>query len=74
VTVDGSLADCAEMLQDAWQRRVVVPPNLRGRTVRKRTLKGTPEQIAAALGLQLGPRLPKRKAPRLRPNYVRIGG
>src|SRR3954468_6039379 len=43
-TVDGVLRDIAEMLALAWQRRVIVPPKLRGQRIRKRTLKGTPEQ------------------------------
>jgi hypothetical protein len=61
VTLDGNITACAKMLQEAWQRRVIVPANLRVRRIRKRTLRGTPEQIAAALGLQLGPKTPARK-------------
>ena len=71
--VDGALGDIAGMLAKAWQRRVIVPPKLRGRKIRTRTLKGTPEQIAAALGLQLGP----RTKPTVRPpkgDYVSIKG
>ena len=72
-TLEGSIAECAEMLQYVWQRRVIVPPNVRGRRVRKRTLRGTPEQIAVALGLQLGPKLPKRKPRDPKGDFVRIG-
>ena len=71
-TVDGAIGDIATMLAKAWQRRVSVPPKIRGRKIRKRTLKGTPEQIAAALGLQLGPRT-KRTATPPKGNYVWIG-
>jgi hypothetical protein len=72
-TVDGAIGDIANMLQVAWQRRVIVPPKLRGRKIRKRTLKGTPEQIAAALGLQLGPRM-KRKIRAPKGDYVWMKG
>ena len=72
-TVDGALADIAEMLATAWQRRVIVPPKLVGQKIRKRTLKGTPQQIAAALGLELGPRTkPKARPPK--GDYVWIKG
>jgi hypothetical protein len=64
VTLDGNITECAKALQEAWHRRVIVPPKLRGRKIRKRTLRGTPEQIAAVLGLQLGSRIPKRKYPK----------
>ena len=72
-TVDGAIGDIATMLARAWQRRVIVPPTIRGRKIRKRSLKGTPEQIAAALGLQLGPRT-KRKVTSPKGDYVWIGG
>jgi hypothetical protein len=72
-TVDGAIGDIANMLQVAWQRRVIVPPGLRGRKIRKRTLKGTPEQIAAALGLQLGSKI-KRKVRPPTGDYVWIKG
>jgi hypothetical protein len=49
------------MLQETWKRSVIVPANLRNRSIRKRTLGGTPEQIADALGLQLGPKISKAK-------------
>jgi hypothetical protein len=58
-TLVGKLVDCAKILQKRWKRPVIVPAKLRGRKIRKRTVKGTPEQIAEALGLQLGS---KRKA------------
>ena len=71
--VDGALGDIADMLATTWGRRVIVPPRLRGRKIRKRTLKGTPEQVAAALGLELGPRTrPKVRPPR--GDYVSIKG
>jgi hypothetical protein len=70
VTLAGDIAACAQMLQAAWQRRVIVPPDLRGREIRRRTLKGTPEQIAQALGLKLGAKTAKGK--RLPPNTVVI--
>jgi hypothetical protein len=54
VTVAGKLEACANILQKQWKRPVSVPKNLRRKTIRKRTLRGTPEQIADALGLQLG--------------------
>jgi hypothetical protein len=72
VTLDGNIAECAKMLQEVWQRRVIVPPKLRGRKIRKRTLRGTPEQIAAGLGLQLGPKTPKRKTRSPKGDYVWI--
>jgi hypothetical protein len=54
VTVVGPLLLCAKALGETWKRRVIVPAALRTKTIRKRTLKGTPEQIAEALGLKLG--------------------
>jgi hypothetical protein len=72
-TVDGVIGDIANMLATAWQRRVIVPPKIRGQKIRKRTLKGTPDQIAAALGLQLGPRT-KRKVRPPKGDYVWIKG
>jgi hypothetical protein len=54
VVVAGNLAVAAKSLGKVWGRRVVVPEELRGVRVRRRTLKGTPEQIAHALGLSLG--------------------
>ena len=57
VTLAGDLVACAEALQKAWKRRVIVPKELRGRKIRKRTIKGTPEEIVHALGLELGSKL-----------------
>jgi len=56
VTVAGNLQMCAMMLAKHWKRRVTVPPALRTKKLRKRTLQGTPEEIARALGVVLGPR------------------
>ena len=56
VTLAGSIGAIAKALQKAWKRPVVVPTKLRRRRIRTRTLRGTPEQIADALGLQLGAR------------------
>jgi hypothetical protein len=72
-TVDGAIGDIAKMLATAWRRRVIVPPKMRGQRIRKRTLKGTPEQIAAALGLRLGTRT-KRKVRPPKGDYVWIKG
>ena len=59
----GTLAMCAVNLQRLWNRPVIVPPKLRAQRVGKRTLKGTPEHVAARLGFQLGP---KRKGRSMR--------
>ena len=56
VTVAGDLETCAKMLEKVWKRRVVVPVNLRNKRIRRRTLTGTSEEMAHALGLELGPR------------------
>lgn len=61
VTLDGNLLVLSKMLQETWKRRVTVPANLRNRTIRKRTIKGTPEQIADTLGLKLGGKVSKAK-------------
>jgi hypothetical protein len=57
VTLVGDLVACAEALQKAWKRRVIVPKELRGQKIQKRTIRGTPEEIADALGLSLGSKL-----------------
>ncbi|HEV8070886.1 MAG TPA: hypothetical protein VGP76_24450 [Planctomycetaceae bacterium] len=57
VTLAGKLEVCVKILEQRWKRSVIVPTKLRGQTIRKRTLKGTPEQIAHALGVELGPKL-----------------
>jgi hypothetical protein len=55
-TVAGKLEACAKILEQRWKRPVIVPTKLRRRTILKRTFRGTPEQIARALGLELGPK------------------
>ena len=62
-TIAGDLETCAKLLQKHWNRAVKVPKNLRGRRVRQRTLEGAPEEIAQALGLELG--APKGKSARV---------
>ena len=57
VTIHGDLEVAAELLAKGWKRTVKVPEGLRGKLIkRKRTIEGTPEEIAKALGLELGPR------------------
>ena len=70
VTLDGNLSILSKALQQAWGRRVTVPANLRNRRIRLRTLKGTPEEIADALGLKLGPKISVK--PRPKGDYVMI--
>jgi hypothetical protein len=70
VTLDGNISVFAKTLQEHWKRRVIVPPKLRNRKIRKRTLKGTPEEIADALGLKLGPKISSK--PRPKGDYVLI--
>ena len=72
VTLAGDIAVCAKILQQAWSRRVIVPANLRRAKIRRRTFRGTPEQIAEALGLQLGPRTSKGKTRRPKGDFVSI--
>jgi hypothetical protein len=55
VKVSGKLVLCAKILEKLWKRPVTVPKGLRGKIV-KRTVKGTPEEIAKVLGLELGPK------------------
>ena len=55
VAIAGKLGLCAKILEKKWKRPVIVPKGLRHRMIRKRTFRGTREQIAEALGLQLGP-------------------
>jgi hypothetical protein len=66
VTIAGELEACAEALQKAWNRRVSVPKQLRGQRIRKRTIRGTREEIVDALGLELGSRLKGSGATRKR--------
>jgi hypothetical protein len=54
VVISGNLAAVAKSLEKIWRRRVVVPERLRRKRVRRRMLKGTPEEIARALGFSLG--------------------
>jgi hypothetical protein len=70
VTLDGNISVFSKTLQEIWQRRVIVPASLRNRKIRKRTLKGTPEEIADALGLKLGAKI--RSKPRPKGDYVLI--
>jgi hypothetical protein len=56
LTIAGTLEACAKILQKEWKRPVTVPAKLRNRKIRKRTFKGTPDEIAHALGLELGSR------------------
>ena len=63
VVVSGNLAAIAKNLERIWGRRVIVPARLQRKRVRRRTLKGTREEIAQALGFSLGA---KRKAAVLR--------
>jgi hypothetical protein len=63
VVIAGNLAVAAKSLGKVWGRRVVVPEELRGVRVRRRTLKGTPEQIAHALGLSLGAKRTAARTP-----------
>ena len=50
LTVDGSLAAIAAFLTTKWGRPVVVPPNLANARV-ERTVEGSEEEMARALGL-----------------------
>lgn len=52
--VAGKLQMLAKDLENEWKRPVKVPSKLRGKVLRRRTVKGTPEEIAKALGLTLG--------------------
>ena len=54
LVISGNLTAIAKSLEKMWGRRVIVPAKLRGKRVRKRTLKGTREEIAHALGFSLG--------------------
>jgi hypothetical protein len=59
--VAGKLEDCAKIFEKLLKRPVIVPPKLKGRTIKKRTLRGTPEQIAQAIGLELGPKRKRKR-------------
>ena len=56
VMVDGKIEGVAKLFEKALKRRVTVPPELRGKTIRRRRFEGTQEQFALALGLKVGPR------------------
>ena len=57
VTVHGKLDVCAAILSKAWKRSVKVPDELRGKVIkRRRDIQGSPEDVAKALGLKLGPK------------------
>ena len=53
VTVAGGLKEIALALQRIWKRRIIVPTGEGGRKLSTRTLRGTPAEIASALGLVL---------------------
>jgi hypothetical protein len=54
LVIAGNLASAAKSLERVWGRRVIVPEGLREKRIRRRTLKGTPGEIANRLGLSLG--------------------
>jgi hypothetical protein len=56
ITVSGPLKMLAATLEDDWKRPVTVPGDLKDKTIGKKTLKGTQEEIAKELGLTLGPK------------------
>jgi hypothetical protein len=56
LTVAGDIEACASSLERLWKRRVTVPEGMMGRKLRKRTVTGTREEMAKALGLALGPK------------------
>ena len=58
-TVAGKLDALAKILAKRWNRPVTVPASYRRRTIAKRTLTGTPEQIADALGVKVGSKRPR---------------
>jgi hypothetical protein len=62
VQANATLGFIAKVLEKKWRRPVVVPRDLRDKRVARR-VKGSPEEIAKALGLQLGKR---RKSQRSR--------
>jgi hypothetical protein len=56
VTISGLIEGVAKCLERQWKRQVIVPRKLGEKKIRKRMLQGTPEEIARALGLRLGPK------------------
>ncbi|PWU24795.1 MAG: hypothetical protein C5B48_04585 [Candidatus Rokuibacteriota bacterium] len=55
VQVNATLGFVAKALEKKWRRPVAVPHGMRNKRV-ARSVKGSPEEIAKALGLQLGKR------------------
>jgi hypothetical protein len=55
VVVAGNLLAIAEVLRQLWERPFTVPAGQEGKIVRRRALTGSPEKMAKALGLELGP-------------------
>ena len=55
VQVNATLGVIAKALERTWRRPVVAPRDVRDKRVARR-VKGTPEEIAKALGLELGKR------------------
>ena len=55
VAVAGNLNAIAASLQRLWKRPVMIPVGAEGKVIRERTLTGSPEEMAEALGLELAP-------------------
>jgi hypothetical protein len=53
-TFNGNLDVFAQLLSKEWKRKVIVPERLRGTRIHNKRVEGTPEEIAHALGLELG--------------------
>jgi hypothetical protein len=53
VTIVGDLETCMQMVSKVMKQKFVVPAELRGTRIKKRTLQGTPAEIAEALGVHL---------------------
>lgn len=53
VTIVGDLETCVRMVSKVMKQKFIVPRELQGTRIRKRTVHGTPAEIAAALGLRL---------------------
>jgi hypothetical protein len=53
--VSGDVVACANALEKRWKRRVTVPARMKKQKFRGRTVRGTPEEMADALGLTLAP-------------------
>lgn len=61
VVVSGSLQAIAVALERISKRHFVVPPTLRNKNVRMKTLRGTTEDMAEALGLEVAKKSPKKR-------------